>query len=69
MGCARITRVHPTSSATAMANAQPRKHRESVLTIWFIVSPATPPAGQARHVGKYSRGIDGVPRARPPQLA
>jgi hypothetical protein len=52
-----------------MANAQPRKHRESVLTISLIVPSAAQTAGQARHVGKYSRGIDAVPRARTPQLA
>jgi hypothetical protein len=50
----RITRVQPESNATAaMASVQPRKHRESVLTTWFIVSSAGPLAGQARHRDDY----------------
>jgi NAD(P) transhydrogenase len=53
--------VQPESNATAaMASAQPRKHRKSVLTIWFIVSSAAPLAGQARHRDNYSRLIDVV---------
>jgi len=53
--------VQPESNAAAaMASAQPRKHRESVLTIWFIVSSAAPLAGHARHRGNYSRLIDAV---------
>src|SRR6266576_2287443 len=53
----RIMRVQPVSNATITASAQPRKHRESVLTVSFIVSSAAPLPGQARHSGKYSRAI------------
>jgi hypothetical protein len=51
--------VQPGSETiTAVASAQPRKHRESVLTIWFIVPPAAASVRQARHRGNYSRSID-----------
>jgi NAD(P) transhydrogenase len=61
MDCAEDHTGAAGSNATAaMVSALPRKHRESVLTIWFIVSSAAPLAGQARHRGNYSRFIDAV---------